>query len=87
MSYATLIEAHARAGQLTAAQNWAAAAEMDGVGMEPYVATALLKAHVQAGDLKVRTSCHTSNSSIHYDVRASLLSRPILHDNLKVHPP
>ncbi len=47
VSYATMIDAHAAVGQLAAAQSWAAAAASDGVGLEPWVATSLLKAHVR----------------------------------------
>jgi hypothetical protein len=54
VSYATLIEAHARAGQLFEASQWAAAANIAGVQLDVWAYTALLK-----GRLKVKFSSNT----------------------------
>ena len=47
VSYATLIEAHVRAGQLSEASQWAAAASIAGVQLDAWAYTALLKGRLQ----------------------------------------
>ena len=47
VSYATLIEAHVRAGQLSEASQWAAAASIAGVQLDAWAYTSLLKGRLQ----------------------------------------
>lgn len=47
VSYATLIEAHVRAGDLSEASQWAAAAHIAGVQLDAWAYTALLKGRLQ----------------------------------------
>ncbi len=59
VSYATLVEAHVGAGQLSVASQWAAAARIAGVALDAWAYTALLK-----GRIKVAFSDNASRETI-----------------------
>ena len=54
VTYATLVDAHVRAGELARARQTLAAAAEDGVRVDAWSWTALIKGLADAGDMRVR---------------------------------